>query len=210
MVSAPDTNWTSRPRRPRRRRARRRAAATPYSTKFRPHLPHGCMPTPSTATSCAPISSSSCRPTGFHFQTRYSCSSSLNSGVESRARPHRRPPGRRPRRRGTTWPSTTSPSATSSTAAIANGSCAVGRRDERRRRLVLGIGVGPDLAPPGQRNVVELGAAAVRVRAADSGPGEHIGATARAALAEQRRFVPIDGEPAVHCRYRCPRSSSIS
>src|SRR6185295_1076096 len=29
-----------------------RAALTPYSTKFLPHLPQGCMPTPSTATSC--------------------------------------------------------------------------------------------------------------------------------------------------------------
>src|SRR5579862_7364435 len=27
------------------------AAATPYSTKLRPHLPHGCIPTPRTATS---------------------------------------------------------------------------------------------------------------------------------------------------------------
>src|SRR3954447_4926298 len=28
-----------------------RAATTPYSTKLRPHLPHGCMPTPATTTS---------------------------------------------------------------------------------------------------------------------------------------------------------------
>src|SRR3954453_20259002 len=27
------------------------AAATPYSTKFSPHLPHGCMPTPRIAMS---------------------------------------------------------------------------------------------------------------------------------------------------------------
>src|SRR6185369_7257810 len=27
-----------------------RAANAPYSTKFRPHLPHSCMPTPSTTT----------------------------------------------------------------------------------------------------------------------------------------------------------------
>src|SRR6478736_4283597 len=29
------------------------AATTPYSTKLRPHLPHGCMPAPRTAMSCS-------------------------------------------------------------------------------------------------------------------------------------------------------------
>src|SRR3954464_2472440 len=30
-----------------------RAATTPYSTKFRPHLPHGCIPAPRITTSLA-------------------------------------------------------------------------------------------------------------------------------------------------------------
>src|SRR5271169_2136629 len=49
MVSAPETNWTSRQARPASASAAR-AAVSPYSTKLRPHLPHGCMPTPRTAT----------------------------------------------------------------------------------------------------------------------------------------------------------------
>src|SRR5207245_8663981 len=54
MVSAPDTNCTSVHASPASASASR-AAATPYSTKLRPHLPHGCMPTPRTATSCSLI-----------------------------------------------------------------------------------------------------------------------------------------------------------
>src|SRR3954453_15618172 len=50
MVSAPDTKSTSVQAIPASRMASR-AAATPYSTKLRPHLPHGCMETPSTAIS---------------------------------------------------------------------------------------------------------------------------------------------------------------
>src|SRR5579863_8891864 len=49
MVSAPETNWMSRQDSPASSRAWR-AAASPYSTKLRPHLPQGCMPTPRTAT----------------------------------------------------------------------------------------------------------------------------------------------------------------
>src|SRR5205809_7808271 len=47
-------NWTSRHSTPASCSASR-AATNPYSTKFRPHFPHGCMPTPRTATSCSPI-----------------------------------------------------------------------------------------------------------------------------------------------------------
>src|SRR3954466_10580011 len=50
MVSAPETNCTSRHATPASSRAAR-AATMPYSTKLRPHLPHGCMPTPATTTS---------------------------------------------------------------------------------------------------------------------------------------------------------------
>ena len=68
----------------RRRRAARRAsrrpasasaacaATTPYSTKFLPHLPQGCIPTPRTAISGVAAHDA----TGFHCQTTYSCSSS--------------------------------------------------------------------------------------------------------------------------------------
>src|SRR5271167_1343302 len=49
MVSAPATYWTSVQATPASARASP-AAANPYSTKFRPHLPQGCMPAPSTAT----------------------------------------------------------------------------------------------------------------------------------------------------------------
>jgi hypothetical protein len=48
MVSAPETNWMSRQVNPASARASR-AAARPYSTNGRPHLPHGCMPAPRTA-----------------------------------------------------------------------------------------------------------------------------------------------------------------
>src|SRR5271154_5790902 len=49
MVSAPDTNWMSSQLTPASASAAR-AATNPYSTKLRPHLPHGCIPTPKTAT----------------------------------------------------------------------------------------------------------------------------------------------------------------
>src|ERR1700722_14116615 len=49
MVSAPDTKPTSRHSSPASARAAL-AAVRPYSTKLRPHLPQGCMPTPRTAT----------------------------------------------------------------------------------------------------------------------------------------------------------------
>src|SRR5580704_1896647 len=49
MVSAPDTYCTSVQGSPASERASP-AAANPYSTKLRPHLPQGCMPAPSTAT----------------------------------------------------------------------------------------------------------------------------------------------------------------
>src|SRR5579872_297562 len=61
MVSAPDTNCTSRHSSPASASAPR-AAAIPYSTKLRPHLPHGCMPTPSTAT--RPVSATPVTPRG--------------------------------------------------------------------------------------------------------------------------------------------------
>src|ERR1700733_12258774 len=48
MVSAPATYWTSVHWRPASFRASP-AAARPYSTKLRPHLPQGCMPAPRTA-----------------------------------------------------------------------------------------------------------------------------------------------------------------
>src|SRR5580698_1433509 len=49
MVSAPETNSMSRQPSPASASASR-AAARPYSTKGRPHLPHSCMPAPRTAT----------------------------------------------------------------------------------------------------------------------------------------------------------------
>src|SRR5579884_2093043 len=49
MVSAPATYWTSAQSSPASWRASP-AAATPYSTKLRPHFPQGCMPAPRTAT----------------------------------------------------------------------------------------------------------------------------------------------------------------
>src|SRR5215216_5281274 len=60
MVSAPDTSWTSVHWRPASASAAC-AACTPYSTKLRPHLPQGCMPTPRTATSPTVISPSLAR-----------------------------------------------------------------------------------------------------------------------------------------------------
>src|ERR1700692_3033116 len=48
MVSAPATYWMSVQATPASARASP-AAASPYSTKLRPHLPQGCMPAPSTA-----------------------------------------------------------------------------------------------------------------------------------------------------------------
>ena len=95
----------------RRRRARRCAAATPYSTKLRPHLPHGCMPTPSTATSSIARAdlTTSASATGFHFQTCTSCSSSSNSVSTTSSHLRRRPSGRRRRRRPRPGPARPAP-----------------------------------------------------------------------------------------------------
>src|ERR1700694_1234132 len=49
MVSAPETYCTS-VHATLASRSASPAAARPYSTKFRPHLPHGCIPAPNTAT----------------------------------------------------------------------------------------------------------------------------------------------------------------
>src|SRR5205085_431919 len=48
IVSAPDTSWMSDQATPASSSASR-AAASPYSTKLRPHFPHGCIPAPRTA-----------------------------------------------------------------------------------------------------------------------------------------------------------------
>src|SRR5580698_4946427 len=48
MVSAPATYWMSAQSRPASSSASV-AALIPYSTKLRPHLPHGCIPAPRTA-----------------------------------------------------------------------------------------------------------------------------------------------------------------
>ncbi len=73
MVSAPEMNCMSRHPSPASARASR-AAASPYSTKGRPHLPHSCMPAPSTATllssGIAQSSPPSVAATGRHFHTR--------------------------------------------------------------------------------------------------------------------------------------------
>src|SRR5262245_49715840 len=57
MVSPPATYSTSVHAMPASFSASR-AAFTPYSTKLRPHFPHGCMPTPRTATSRLTIGTS--------------------------------------------------------------------------------------------------------------------------------------------------------
>src|SRR5688572_15645699 len=57
MVSPPATSCTSRHANPASASAVR-AACKPYSTKLRPHLPHGCMPTPRTATGFMAVPSS--------------------------------------------------------------------------------------------------------------------------------------------------------
>ena len=58
-----------------------RAAATPYSTKLRPHLPQGCMPTPSTATCSTAISSPPSLPPAAHFHTITSVGSPVSSSA---------------------------------------------------------------------------------------------------------------------------------
>src|SRR5690606_23632345 len=96
IVSAPATYCTSDHASPASASAAL-AAANPYSTKFRPHLPHGCIPAPSTATSLSNCSLRSLRAaascalyprlvlappprgghgTGLHLQPWYSASSS--------------------------------------------------------------------------------------------------------------------------------------
>ena len=60
MVSAPATNWMSCHARPASASAAR-AATMPYSVKSRPHLPHGCMPTPRTTRSRSLLDCAPCR-----------------------------------------------------------------------------------------------------------------------------------------------------
>ena len=95
----------------RRRPGRRAAAARPYSTKLRPHLPHGCMPAPRTATflssgiaQASPLLDRAEPPTGRHFHTRYSWSSSSVEGVEDQLDLVAHGAGRRPSRRARPGP----------------------------------------------------------------------------------------------------------
>src|SRR5437016_12599131 len=83
MVSAPETNCTSVHARPASASASR-AAATPYSTKLRPHLPHGCMPTPRTAMSLSLIGSPCLVPRPVHRSATLELRSSLRSASGQR------------------------------------------------------------------------------------------------------------------------------
>ena len=112
--------------------ARRAAAATPYSTKLRPHLPQGCMPTPRTATSSCSRSAPAQLGDGLPLP-RSRCSvvvvgvQRLDDQLDLAADAA----GRRRRTPAATWPRTTIPSSASSTAAMRErhvaGRCA-GRR----------------------------------------------------------------------------------
>src|SRR5271154_6721200 len=84
MVSAPETNWTSVQATPASARASR-AAASPYSTKLRPHLPQGCMPAPSTATL---LSSGTGRPRSRPTSTTSTTSTGSTGSTDRTPFPH--------------------------------------------------------------------------------------------------------------------------
>src|SRR5579872_6086094 len=193
MVSAPETNWMSRQVRPASSRASR-AAATPYSTKLRPHLPQGCMPTPRTATGsgigrCPALG----RRQRLPLPDQVFVVVVLVEGVEDELglvadgevgggdAPHHLTEhdhllfGELHRR-------------------DAEGLVGIGG-DVRRRRLVAGVGVGPDATPAAQGDLVELTAGAVGVPAESGFLGEGDGPAGLAAAAEQGWGI-VEGEPA--------------
>src|SRR5690606_34876885 len=81
MVSPPATKSTSFHVRPASLRASR-AAFTPYSTKFRPHLPQGCIPTPRIATSFDIVISSARRLRGAPLPDHHALFVGLEERVE--------------------------------------------------------------------------------------------------------------------------------
>src|SRR5665213_2677245 len=165
MVSAPETNPTSRHARPASARAAR-AAVNPYSTKLRPHFPQGCMPTPRTATF---LSSAICFSRVFPGRDRAPFPDDVlvivvlvedvgdqfdlgadREFVDTHARDHlthhHHLLGRQ------------------FDGGDAEGLVGIGG-PVGQRRLVTGVGVGPDPAPPAQGNLVELLAVALWITA---------------------------------------------
>src|SRR5947209_8645270 len=192
MVSAPATYWISDHSRPASPSAAR-AALTPYSTKLRPHLPHGCMPTPRIAT-CR-FASGTRRPPfpdqvlvlvvlvegperqlhlGAHAE-----GADIGAGHELAKHDH-------------------------ALVGELDGGDGVGLervgRDVRRRGLVAVVRERPHAAGAAQRYLLELAVAAAGV-ATGRGLREEAGAARRAPAAEQPGPVLVHGEPAFDDRH---------
>src|SRR3954447_17584629 len=184
-----------------------RAATTPYSTKLRPHLPHGCMPTPATTTSliCAPPARPSrcCSdrlPLPHDVVVLIVAEQVLDDELDL-------------------LPDLEVVDAVAVGDLAEDDHLLVGELDARdrerrevsssrdvgRRRLVLRVGEAPDPATAGERGLLELLAAARRVAAEERRLREEHRAARRAPVAQQRRLV-AGGEPALdRRRARTPR-----
>jgi hypothetical protein len=200
MVSAPETNWTSRqgdrrrPGRPGRGQSVLDEVAAPLAPGVHAHAEDGHLLVVSHG-----ISPVIARRQGAPFPDQVlvvvvlvevSVTSSTSVPMERSSTPTP----------GTTWPITTIFSAASSTAAMAEGDVGVGR-PVGQRGLVAGVGVGPDLAPSAQGDLVELLALALGVATEVGLPGEGVGAAGAAAAAEEGGRS-VGGEPAVDGRDR--------
>src|SRR3954469_2429465 len=171
------------------------AATTPYSTKLRPHLPHGCMPTPATTTSVIDrlplphdvvvlvvteqVLDDELRLLAYLEVVDAEAVSDLTEHDHLLVDELDRCDGER--------------------------SVLRGPRHKGRRRLVLRVREAPDPAATGERRLLELLAAARRVAAEEGGLREEHRAAGRAPVAQQCGLV-AGGEPAFdRRRARTPR-----
>src|SRR5580658_937480 len=214
MVSAPETNCMSRQPNPASASASR-AAARPYSTKGRPHLPHSCMPAPRTAT--------------FLFSLPDTVRSTFLVGAERAPLPDQVVGAvLRVERLDHQLDLVSHPQVVDGHAAhhLAHDDELLGRQFHRgqaeghvgvgghvgHRGLVARVGVGPDAAPARQLHGGERRRRAVGVAAVPRLRREGEGAAAFAARPQEGRWRPVvaGGEPALDRRDAGPHSTDLS
>src|SRR3954463_3979052 len=181
----------------------------PYSTKLRPHLPHGCMPTPATTTSALIRPPPRPPPNNGAGYRRRSCAGSDRAplpddvfavGVTEQLFDHEL--------------DLLSDLQVVDGVAVGDltedhhllvgefdgrdgeGLEVLAARDVGRRRLVLRIGEGPDPAEARELGLLELLPRTGRIAAEERRLGEEHRAAGRAPVAQQGRLV-VGGEPAV-------------
>ena len=175
------------------------AATTPYSTKLRPHLPHGCMPAPRMAMSCS-LTACSSVPQWCPLPDDVLVLVVFVERARARAPSPCRPRARSGSAPVASPPSTTICSTPSSTAHTVYGTNGIGRHVRLGRRVVVRR---PRPQLPGARQLDRFAFLARRARVArDRDRGRPVvRARLHAARAEQRRRRLVGREPVLDGRH---------